>query len=73
MPEYANPSGLDADAKFLGWQQTLAGKLIPIFIITAADHPLYGSTATGNGLRKLNLQVPGTSLPQMHIEEGSQL
>jgi hypothetical protein len=56
--------GVKPDALFLGWQDTLSGKRFAIYNITAANHPLFGSTVTGKCLRELNLRVPKTPLPQ---------
>ncbi len=60
MSEYRYPIGLDADANFVGWQETLSGKSFPLFNITAAAHPLYGSTVSDVTLRGLGLRVPQT-------------
>lgn len=62
MSEYTNQSGSDADAIFLGWQETLSGEIIALYNITATGHPLLGSTVAEKGLRKLNLQVSGAPL-----------
>jgi len=60
MSGYRNPNGLDADADFVGWQETLSGKSFPLFNITAAAHPLCGSTVSDATLRGLGLRVPQT-------------
>ena len=60
MSGYRNPISLDDDAKFLGWQETLSGKSFPLFNITVAAHPLYGSTVSDATLRELGLRVPQT-------------
>jgi hypothetical protein len=59
--------GVKSDATFLGWQDSLSGKSFALFNITAANHPLMGSTVTVKCLRKLNLQVPKTPI----LEENS--
>jgi hypothetical protein len=48
------------DAVFMGWQRMRSGEEFPLYNITAAGHPSFGSTVTDRGLRKLNLQVPWT-------------
>lgn len=58
MSKLINPRKSDFDADFLGWQETVAGDIFPIFNITAADHPLYQSTVSEETLRKLHLRVP---------------
>jgi len=64
MCEDTGPSSADSDATFLGWQKTRSGKTFALYNVTAANHPSRGSTVTETSLRKLNLQVPGTPLPQ---------
>jgi hypothetical protein len=63
MPEHTNPPGSDSDANFVGWQETLSGKIFPLFNITIADHPLYQSTVSDATLRRLRLRVPRTLSP----------
>jgi hypothetical protein len=58
MPEHKNSPGFDSDMIFLGWQETLSGDAIPLYTITAPDHPLYKSTVSDASLRKLGLRVP---------------
>jgi hypothetical protein len=52
------------DAVFMGWQKTGSGEAFALYNITAAGHPSLGSTVTGEGLRKLDLQIPRTPFPQ---------
>lgn len=63
MFEHAHPPGSDSDAEFLGWQETLLGKFVPLFIITVADHPSYHSTVGEATLRRLRLRIPQTLSP----------
>jgi len=58
MPDNANQPDKNSDAVFLGWQDILEKKPIALYIITAADHPSYGSSVSEDTLRKFNLQVP---------------
>jgi hypothetical protein len=53
-------SNRNDDAVFIGWQPTRFGVVYALYNITAADHPLNGSTVTENCLLKLNLQIPQT-------------
>ncbi len=69
MSEHTTLSGSDSDAKFLGWQKTGSGEAFALYNITATDHPSFGSTVTEKGLQKLNLQVPGTPLPQGPVKK----
>jgi hypothetical protein len=64
MCEDKSPSSAESDATFLGWQKTRSGKPIALYNVTAANHPSRGSTVTETSLHKLNLQVPGTPVPQ---------
>jgi len=48
----------DSDAVFIGWQETNLGDILPLFNVTAASHPLYGSTVSEKTLLRLNLQPP---------------
>jgi hypothetical protein len=50
----------DVDAVFIGWQPTRTGAFYALYNVTAADHPMHGSTLTGNSLLKLNLEIPAT-------------
>jgi hypothetical protein len=52
-----------ADAVFLGWQQTPAGKAFAIYNIILENHPSYHSTVTESTLRKLGLRIPPTPEP----------
>lgn len=52
-----------ADAVFIGWQQTPAGKAFAIYNIVLKNHPSYHSTVTENTLRKLGLRIPPTPDP----------
>jgi hypothetical protein len=67
MSEHTNPHGSDSDANFIGWQETLSGKIFPLFNITIADHPLYRSTVSDATLRRLRLRVPQTLSPYHEI------
>ena len=58
MIKYKNKPVSDLDAVFLGWQETLSGKDLALYNITAENHPSYGSTVTHRGLHDLNLQIP---------------
>ena len=69
MTEEINASSSESDATFLGWQKTGAGEVFGLYNVTAANHPSRGSTVTENGLRKLNLQVPGVPLPQDPVKK----
>lgn len=69
MPERTNPASLDSDAEFLGWQKINSGEVFALYNITAAGHPSLGSTVTDTTLHKLNLEVPGTPLPQGPVKE----
>ena len=51
MSKYPSPTQSDSDAIFLGWQNTSAGDISPMFNVTAADHPFFHSTVTGTTLR----------------------
>lgn len=64
MCEDTRPVSVDADATFLGWQKTRLGEAFALYNVTAANHPSHGSTLSETSLRKLNLQVPETPLPQ---------
>ncbi len=56
--EYTGLSG--SDAEFLGWQKTVSGELVPLYIITVANNPSYHSTVGESTLRKLCLRIPRT-------------
>ena len=58
MAGYRDPISLDGDVNFIGWQETLSGKSFPLFNISIAAHPLYGSTVSEATLRQFGLQVP---------------
>jgi hypothetical protein len=64
MPEQTHPSSSDSDARFIGWQENLKGEVLALYNITAANHPLYGSTVTGKSLRDMNLHVPDAPPPE---------
>ncbi len=51
MPKYMNPTRSDSDAIFIGWQKTSEGNILPMFNVTAADHPFFHSTVTDATLR----------------------
>lgn len=69
MTEETNASSSESDATFLGWQKTGSGEVFGLYNVTAANHPSRGSTVTENGLRMLNLQVPGVPVPQDPVEK----
>lgn len=48
----------DSDAEFIGWQETPSGEVFALYIVTAAGHPLCGSTVSEKTLKKLNLKPP---------------
>jgi hypothetical protein len=52
------------DAVFMGWQKMKSGEFFALYNVIAAGHPSFGSTVTHDGLRKLNLQIPWTPLPE---------
>lgn len=56
-----NNNGQGDGVVFLGWQRTRNGEEIPLYNVTAEDHPLYGSTVTDRTLREHNLPVPRSS------------
>ncbi len=56
-----------SDARFIGWQETNTGDVFALYNITAADHPLRGSTVTDHGLRDMNLKVPETPVPDKPV------
>ena len=58
MSKRTNQSVPNSDAVFLGWQQIPWGRPLALYNITAAGHPLYGSTVTEDTLRKFNIQIP---------------
>lgn len=58
MSKHNKTSGSNSDAVFLGWQKTDSGKAFALYNITAANHPLFGSTVTARTLTALNLQIP---------------
>jgi hypothetical protein len=69
MIKHKKIPGSDSDARFLGWQKTHSGEVFAFYNITAADHPLYGSTVTDDTLNKLNLQIP--ELPSNNVKGDS--
>ncbi len=69
MSDDTNQSSSDSDAKFLGWQKTGAGEAFALYNITAADHPSFGSTVTEKSLEKMDLEVPGTPLPEGPVKK----
>ena len=54
--ERTSPSSAESDSKFVGWQEMVSGESFAFYTITAADHPLRGSTVTDKHLREMNLQ-----------------
>jgi phage/plasmid-like protein (TIGR03299 family) len=63
MLKHKNPPSYDSDAEFIGWQETLKKGIVPLFNITAANHPSYHSTVCDETLRSMNLRVPATLSP----------
>ncbi len=57
------------DAVFMGWQKMKSGAFFALYNVIAAGHPSFGSTVTHDGLRKLNLQIPVTPLPQASLKK----
>ncbi len=51
------------DAVFLGWQETRAGVMFPLYNILKAGHPLFQSTVTEQTLRAWHLRIPRTPSP----------
>ncbi len=63
MLNHKNPSDVNCDATFLGWQKKMSDDLFPLFNITVEDHPLYQSTVSEATLRRLHLRVPRVPSP----------
>ena len=59
---------LASDAEFLGWQKTRSGEKFALYNVTAPGHPLFRSTVSETTLRKENLEIPPTPLPQGRIK-----
>lgn len=57
----------NADAEFIGWQQTRNGEPYALYNVTAEQHPLYHSTVSEKTLRKHNLEIPPTPQPGEHV------
>jgi hypothetical protein len=64
LPEVGNPTTANRDAEFLGWQKTKDGRAFALYNVMAEKHPLYRSTVSEKTLRKENLEIPPTPLPQ---------
>jgi hypothetical protein len=43
------------DAEFLGWQKTMNGDVVALYVVNAKQHPLYRSTVTQKTLREHHL------------------
>ena len=63
MPRQRHPDLSEADAIFIGWQETSWGEVFALYNITVAGHPAYGSTVTHRELRKLHLRIPESTPP----------
>jgi len=63
MKSFGIHRALQADAVFLGWQHTPAGKAFAIYNIIRENHPSCHSTVTESTLRKLGLRIPPTPAP----------
>ena len=68
MYKHTKPSDSDSDAKFLGWQGKFSRELLPLFNITAVDHPLCHSTVSEATLCRLHLRVPQIPSPYPETE-----
>jgi len=44
------------DALFVGWQEKLTGDVFPLYVVTLAGHPYYGSSVSEKTLTELNLK-----------------
>ena len=44
------------DALFIGWQEKITGEFFPIYMVTAAGHPLCGSSVSEKYLGEQNLR-----------------
>jgi phage/plasmid-like protein (TIGR03299 family) len=55
------------EAVFLGWQQTGAGDIFPLYNITKEGHPSYHSTVTQNTLVTMHLHIPRTPSPYREV------
>lgn len=62
--ESSNPETANSDAEFLGWQKTRSGEVFALYNVTAVKHPLCHSTVSERTLRRENLEIPPTPLPQ---------
>jgi len=54
----------NTDAVFIGWQELRSGELVPLYTVTAKQHPLYHSTVSEQTLRKQHLEIPRTPPPE---------
>jgi hypothetical protein len=63
MPENRSQPYSDSDAIFIGWQETITEDFLPLFIITARDHPSYQSTVSVTSLRRMGLRIPQNLTP----------
>lgn len=60
-PDGSAPDAGRIDAAvFLGWQQTSSGDEVPLYNVTARDHPLFGSTVSDRTLIEHELPIPVT-------------
>jgi hypothetical protein len=69
MKKRKNESESNPDAVFIGWQDTTWGTRMPLFNITADQHPSYGSTVSEQTLRDHDLLVPRVPLPTIDVNE----
>lgn len=49
-----------SDAEFLGWQETMDGGAIPLYVVLSKLHPLNRSTVSAKTLRQHNIEIPPT-------------
>lgn len=56
----AGDAGRYDAAVFLGWQKTSSGDEVPLYNVTARNHPLFGSTVSDRTLIEHQLPVPVT-------------
>jgi hypothetical protein len=62
-PEPIRKANVQADAVFIGWQETPSKEFFALYNITAAKHPLCNSTVTEKTLLRERLQVPNRPIP----------
>ena len=58
----------DADAEFIGWQETQNGEVIALYVVITRKHILFRSTVTEQTLRANHLEVPPTLHPQGQLK-----